>query len=112
MAKSRRRTENEEEVEVDVVEDGEQLPLIDVEPENAKAIMRVARAYKRAQGERNVALAEEVKQKEKLLTLIKDANIPTDSDGNQRFRVDGAVFTVKRRDALVRVKFEQDDEGE
>lgn len=87
---------------------GEQLDLIETQPENAKAIQRVARAYKRAQRERMSALDEEVKQKEKLLAAIKEAEIVPDTDGNFSFRVGKMKIKVKHRDELVQVKEEED----
>lgn len=89
-------------------EPGEQLDLIETQPENAKAIQRVARAYKKAQRERTEALEEEIRQKEKLLAAIKEAEIVPDTDGNFSFRVGKMKIKVKHRDELVQVKEEED----
>lgn len=92
----------------DAPEPGEQLDLIETQPENAKAIQRVARAYKKAQRERMEALEEEIRQKEKLLAAIKEAEIVPDTDGNFSFRVGKMKIKVKHRDELVQVKEEED----
>jgi hypothetical protein len=89
-------------------EPGEQLDLIETQPENAKAIARIAKAYKKAQRERMEALESEVAQKEKLLAAIKEAAIVPDTDGNYEFRVGKMKIKVKHRDELVQVKDEED----
>jgi len=109
MAKRTRKPKPESAVEV--AEDGEQLPLIDVAPENAKDILRVARSYKRAQAVRNGALAEEVKLKQKLLALVHESGVSADHEGGYRLSLNGVVVTVKPRDELVRVK-DKDDDGQ
>lgn len=88
---------------------GEQAELIDVTPKNHKEIIKLARAYKKAQGERTSALAEEIKWKEKLLAEVKEAKIVAEPDGGYKFKCDGATISVMPRDELVRVKF--DDES-
>ena len=94
------------------LEVGEQIPLIDIEPENAKAIARAARAYKKAQKARMEALSEEIKQKEKLLAVVHQADIKANADGEYCFRAGDVTITVKPRDELVKVKFEKDADEE
>lgn len=102
MAKKKREQKSE------VVEQGEQLALIDIAPENSKKIIGVARRYRVAQGQRIEALVREVAEKQKLLELIKEAKLTPLEGGKIRFRVNGLIITVTPRDELVRVK----EEGE
>lgn len=90
-------------------DEGEQLDLIEVEPEEAKEIARIARAYKKAQKARVTALAEEIKQKEKLLAVVKEAKLQPGVDGMYTFKANGTIITVTPRDELVKVKFEDED---
>jgi hypothetical protein len=94
----------------DAPEPGEQLDLIVTQPENAKKIQRIARAYKKAQRERMDALNEEIAQKEKLLAAIKEAEIVPDTDGNFAFTIGKMKIKVKHRDELVQVKDEEESE--
>lgn len=88
----------------------EQLDLIDVEPENKKEMLRVARKYKAVQATRIEALAAEKKEKGKLLELVREAEIAPEADGSFRFRVGNLVISVTPRDELVRCKFDDDEE--
>ena len=90
--------------------EGEQLDLIDVSPPNSKEIIKYARIYKKAQAERQEALAREVESKQKLLSLIKEAGLKPLENGVIRFRLDGYTITVKPRDELVRVKDDSEEE--
>lgn len=92
--------------------EGEQLDLIDVEPENKEAILRVAHRYKNAKKERMAALAIEKAEKEKLLAVVKEAKILPDPDGSYRFTLDGLTITVTPRDELLKVKFAGDDDDD
>jgi len=83
---------------------GEQLDLIDVAPENQKEIIACAKRYKKALSIRIDALAQEKKEKSKLLELIENAGLQHLPDGKIRFRVDGYKITVTPRDELVQVK--------
>ena len=85
-------------------QNGEQLDLIDVTPENSKKIIAVAKRYKAAQSQRIEALQEEIAEKQKLLGLVKEANLQRLEDGKIRFRVDGMTITVTLRDELIKVK--------
>lgn len=89
---------------------GEQLALIDVTPENLKAIKPIARRYRAAMQTRVDALKEEVEAKQQILALVKDAHLSRLEDGTIKFRCDGMVITVTPRDELVKVK--EEDEGD
>ena len=89
-------------------EEGEQLDLIEVEPENAKQIARCARVYKKAQAVRLEALDEEVKNKKKLIALIHEADLQP-VNGKYKFRAGKMIITVTPCDERVGVK---DDDGE
>ena len=86
---------------------GEQMPLMDVEPENAKAIITAAREYKAVQVKRMAALEREVDAKGRVLAEIKKAHLQTLDGGVIRFKYDGMLITVKPRDELVQVKEEE-----
>jgi len=106
-----RKKSMQEEVEKTEVPVGEQMPLIDVAPENAKEILSCARRYKSAQRSRLAAEKEEVAEKQKLLQLIRQAGVkPVDLSGKISFRCDHLIITVTPRDELVRVK-EEDEEA-
>lgn len=92
--------------------DGEQLDLIDVEPENAKAIKRAARAYKSAQAQRITWLVDEKKHKGKILELVKEAKLRPNEDGIIKFRLDGIVVAITPRDELVQIKTTSDEAEE
>jgi hypothetical protein len=77
--------------------------LIDVQPENAKAIAKAARAYKIIQAERSAILTKEVDQKKKILALVKEGGVRPLPDGTIRLLVDGITVIIKPRDELVRV---------
>lgn len=90
--------------------DGEQLDLIkDYQPKNKKDILRVARRYKTSQRTRMDAANVEADMKEKLLAVVKAAKIVPGPDGSYKFRVDGCTISVKPRDELVQVKFDNED---
>ena len=89
----------------------EQMDLIDVQPENAKAIIAEAKRYKAVQAERLKALEAETASKEKVLTLIKKANLQRLKDGTIRFKHDGFYITVTPRDELVTVKEAKETKG-
>jgi hypothetical protein len=83
---------------------GEQMDLIDVQPENAKAIIAEAKRYKVAQSARLKAGQAEAASKEKVLALIKKADLQRLKDGTIHFKCDGFDITVTPRDELVTVK--------
>jgi hypothetical protein len=87
---------------------GEQLPLIDVTPKHGKAILAIAKDYKKAVAARMRMGEKEVDLKGKLLELIKKENLARLENGSIRFRLDGMIITVTPRDELIKVK----EEGE
>ena len=85
-------------------EEGEQLDLIDVAPENAKPIIAAARLYKKYQKARLASLKDEIGQKQKILSLVKEAKLTTLEGGKIRFKYDGVTISITPRDELVKVK--------
>lgn len=108
---SKKKSQLQEQVENDELEllPGQQMDLIDIAPENAKEIIAHARIYKAVQAKRILALEEEKKEKQKLLELIKEANLQRLEDGKIKFKLDGYTITVTPRDELVQIK---EDEGD
>jgi len=90
---------------------GEQLDLIDVAPENAKPIIEAARLYKKAQSVRRKALQEEVDLKEKVLGLVKAAELQPLKDGVIKFNSGGFTFCVTPRDELITITEEKKKKG-
>lgn len=105
---ARKKNPNQDNAEV---APGEQLELIDVGPENLKAIKPIARKYRAAMQLRVDALAEEVDAKQKILAMVKQAKLSRLMDGSIRFKCDGMLITVTPRDELVKVKEEHEDES-
>lgn len=93
-------------------EPGEQLDLIETQPENTKQIARIARQYKKAVAARQLEGKEEVKLKEKLRNAIKEAKIAPEADGSFKFTVQGIKISVEPRDELIKVKLEDNDDGD
>ena len=83
---------------------GEQMDLIDVGPENLRLMKPVARRYKAAQKRRLEALADEVKEKKKMLELIQGANLKVNDDGVILFTVDGMTVKATPQDWKISVK--------
>lgn len=81
-----------------------QLPLIDVEPKNSKKIIACIKQYKAIQSERIAALNEEIKEKEKLLSLIEGEHLQRLEKGKIEFTVEGYKVTVTPREELIQVK--------
>lgn len=96
MAKKNEKTETKE--------SSEQLDLIDVQPENAKAIIAEARVYKKFQAARLNALAKETEHKAKVLNLVKEAKLQPLNGGVIKFKYDGFEISITPRDELVKVK--------
>jgi hypothetical protein len=78
--------------------------LIDVQPENTKEIAKAARLYKEHQANRIAAFDKEVEAKQKLLQLVKEANLQPLEGGVIKFTCDGLTISVKPRDELITVK--------
>jgi hypothetical protein len=91
-------------------QEAEQLELMDVTPEFAKPLKAAARKYKKAMGERQAALKDEVEAKAKVLELVKAAGIKPDASGVTKCHVDGMTIKVTPRDELVKVKMDEDDD--
>ena len=98
MAKKAKKKKDEQ-------ESGVQGDLIDVAPENAKPIIRAARLYKKFLRARQEALSQEIKQKAKVLELVRAAELqPIDNTGKLRFEYDGVTISITPRDELVQIK--------
>lgn len=89
---------------VEATEKGEQLDLIDVAPENAKAIITVGRAYRKLVLARLKIEKKEVEHKAEVLRLIRAAEIQPLDGGKIKFEYDGVMVSVTPRDELVQVK--------
>lgn len=83
---------------------GEQMPLIDVGPENTKAIIAEVRVYKKHQADRLAALEKEIKQKAKIKALVQAANLHRLKDGTIKFTVENTTITLTPRDELIQIK--------
>lgn len=95
---------------------GEQLDLLDVTPEYVKPIKAAARRYKKWQKERMSALANEIKARDEIKAALheiiqKDKTLKPDDDGTFRFSLGDMTVSLKPRDELVKVKFEDDEDG-
>lgn len=90
---------------------GKQLPLIDVQPENAKPIIEAAKLYMEYQAERLGFLAKEVEQKNKIIILVEAANLKPLKDGKIKFEIEGFSISIEPQGKLVKVK-ERKAEGE
>lgn len=91
---TRRKTTNEE-----------QLDLIDVSPENGKALKRAARAFKAAQTERKAWGEEEEKHKNKIVELVHEAKLKPDAEGVITFTLGDFTIKVTARE-LVNVRMD------
>lgn len=89
---------------------GEQLALIDVQPENAEPIIQAARLYKKFQAARLTALNKEVAQKRKILELVKVADLQPLEGGKIKFEYDNVMVSITPRDELVTVKDKTESE--
>ena len=87
----------------------EQMDLIEVQPKNKKAIIKMAGEYKEVQRQRIRFFEEEKTRKDKLLELIKEADLQSDADGVIAFSIDGIKIKVTPRDVLLQVKEEADE---
>lgn len=105
MAKRKRKKKQDSELLP-----GEQLNLIDVAPENAKEILKVAKIYEAAKKERLKALAEEVKQKQKVLELIHEAKLQRMEDGKINVKCDRYTIVVTPTDEKIKIKIEGDED--
>lgn len=83
---------------------GEQLRLIEVGPENLKVIAKETRIYRSLVDQRLVLLKKEVKQKEKVKTLVKEAELQRLQDGRIQFEVDDEIVCLMPQDDLITIK--------
>ena len=89
-----------------------QLDLIDVGPENARAMKPVVRKYEEAKAERIAWLGTEVEQKKKLLALVKEAGMKPNADGVTQFSLNGTIITITHRDEHISVKPPKSEDSE
>lgn len=82
---------------------GEQMPLMDVGPENLKKIAPVAREYRSILKERLKLTVQEVKLKKKLHELIKESKL-NQVDGKIKFACEGLDIEVEYRDEVIHIK--------
>ena len=90
---------------------GEQQPLIDVEPENSKVILRHAQAVlaaKEACGKANNNVKE---KKTALREAIRDAGLKPLDDGTIRVRVGDVIVTSSPQDEKISIKSVGEDAG-
>ena len=83
--------------------DGEQMDLIDVLPENCKALVEAAKLYKKYLTVRLKALAKKVEQKQVILELVKAANIQPANGGKIKFKYQNVKINVTPSDYKVSV---------
>jgi len=94
---------SKEKEKLETKEEGEQLDLIDVHPENAKEILAAARLYQKHQSDRIKAGVKEAEQKQLILELVKKENLQTLVGGKVRFELDGVLISITPRDELVQI---------
>ena len=87
----------------------EQLDLIEVRPQNAKEILVAAKAYKKIQTVRISAGAKEEEEKQKILALVKEANLQPFPDGTIKFTLDGVSISVKPSKMKLTVKCDDEE---
>ena len=93
-----------EEVErTEAVEAGEQIPLMDVGPENKKVIVDAVRVYKKHQKDRLAALKKEVDQKDIVKSLIKESKLKRNKDGAIVFKYNNVTIKVTPQDDLITI---------
>lgn len=95
--------------EVAKTEKGEQMPLIDVIPEDIKPIIPFARKYRKVVAERMALSAEEVKLKTKIREMAAKAEIPRQDDGTIKFTWERVEVLITPRDELVQVTIKKDE---
>lgn len=85
---------------------GEQLPLIDVLPEDAKPIIEAAKLYKEYMLERITWSGKEVAQRNLVREMVAKAGFQRLPDGTIRFSHDGVTITITPQDDKISVKEE------
>ena len=89
--------------EVEKTEKGEQINLIDIGPENGQAIIEAVRIYKGHQHDRLASLKLELKAKEKVKRLVKEAGLQHLPDGTIKFTYEKVAICIKPRDELITI---------
>lgn len=85
-------------------EPGEQQELFDVVGEGAPELQAAGLVYRKHLKIRQVALKEEVKQKEIMRDIISKMGLQRMPDGKIRFTSGGLEFEVEPKDDIIRVK--------
>jgi hypothetical protein len=80
---------------------GEQMPLIDVGPENLKKIAPHVRKYKAALAERMTALKLEIAEKVNILALVLEAKLKPLPNGHIKFTCEGIDIDIEPRDFVI-----------
>ena len=83
---------------------GEQMPLMDVGPENNQEIVEAVRTYKAHQHDRIAAGKKEFEAKQKVLTLVKKSELKPLQNGVIKFTCENAEIEVTPRDVLITIK--------
>jgi len=83
---------------------GEQLPLIDVGPENQDEILAHAKKHEEAMRQRMKWGKIECEEKQKVLELIHEANLSKLEGGKIKARCGDYIVTVTPRDELVQIE--------
>lgn len=83
---------------------GEQMPLIDVAPKNAKVIIEAARDYRKLVAGRLKLLAKEIEQKAEVLRLVKKAKLTPLEGGKIKFTYDGVTICVTPQDEKITIQ--------
>ncbi len=92
--------------------EGEQLDLIDVHPAKARLYKEYQFTGQKDYRCRLAALKKEVEQKQKVLELVKAAELQPLEGGIIKFEYDGVIISITPRDELVKVKEKIEIAGE
>ena len=99
-----------------ISEDGEQLDLIETEPESAKALARLARAFNKAKCAEEEARAVVAKKREALLAAVREASerkeIEHDEYNPYTFTANKVKITVTPMAERIKVREVGKDEEE
>jgi hypothetical protein len=87
---------------------GEQMPLIEVRPENVQEMTNIAERYKAVCRKRQELTAQETSLKEKLKELIGKAKLQRLEDGSIKFNCGGYPISVTPRDEVIRIGEKKD----
>ena len=87
---------------------GEQLDLINTDPENAEELMKTLRKYEDVKSRRCKLSTQEVALKGEILDHIHSAKLkPIDGKGKIQFTLAGAKVTVTPKSEKLSVEFEK-----